>query len=752
MSRILFENRKKVFVLSLLALAISLFFWTDPSPKVKGTIKVYDRNEVLIYESSTGVGHQEFVSIDEVPQELKDAVVLTEDERFWYHAGIDPKAITRAIFQNIQEGKIVSGASTIPQQVTRFSVISPQKPAKISLARKLRESLMAIRLSYTTSKEKILERYLNTMHFGRDIYGVGAASRVYFGKDVESLSLAQSALLAGMIANPSRYDPIGNSESASERRNKILGEMYDEKLIDSERYQRAKEESLPSSTSELRVTAPHAVEMVLDELKRMDIKSGSGISVYTTIDSGWYELVRNIARGQIERLKFEHDLTNAAVVIIENKTGNILVLLGSIDYFDEEIQGQNNMAQALRQPGSAMKPVNYAAAFEKGIATPATPIEDLPKVYLTKRGEGFLPHNYDGRYRGIVLVREALASSYNLPAVEMLSQVGIESFLELAHKMGITSMQRVSEYDLALTLGGGEVSLLELTNLYATFARKGFFIPTRLITKIVTDGGKVLYEPELSVPESVLDEKAAFLITDILKDKKARIPTFGEKNQLVLSFDAAVKTGTTTDWHDNWTVGYTPDYTVGVWVGNADNYPMREISGVTGAAPIWNQIFEEIIKFEGSSDFVRPEGIVEVEICSWDGLLPTDSCNERYLERFVAGSEPKAHTALTQEPDFFEDSPVRIVSPVVNAVYEVGAKADEKIVFELAPKKELINVSWELDDKSLSLKDCGGFVTSCHWTPMVGKHILKASVETQNEGRVGLAPVPFEVLEYKKGW
>jgi len=744
--------RKTILSLIIGILIIFLYLWTDPTPNIKGTIKIYDNNDALLYESSTGVGHQEFTSIDKIPKELKDAVILTEDKRFWYHAGVDPQAIARAIFQNIQKGEIVSGASTIPQQVVRFSVISPQKSPKLSLVRKTREILMAVRLSYTTPKEKVLERYLNVMHFGRDIYGIGAASRVYFGKDIESISLAQSALLAGMIANPSKYDPINNPENSNTRRNSILEKMFEEKLIDSERLERAKAEELPSSIYEPSLIAPHAVRMVLDELKQLNVSSAGGISAYTTIDSGWYELIKNIAKRHVEALRLKHDLTNAAVVVLENGSGNILAILGSIDYFNEEIQGQNNMALALRQPGSAMKPVTYASAFEKGIATPATAIEDIPKVYTTKKGEGFLPNNYDGRYRGIVLAREALASSYNLPAVEMLSRVGIESFLDLSHKMGLGSMQRVEKYDLALTLGGGEVNLLELSNLYATFARGGIYIPTRLIKKVENDDGKVIFETEKIEQKRVLDEKVAWLITDILKDKRARIPTFGEKNPLVLSVPAAVKTGTTTDWHDNWTIGYTKDFTVGVWVGNADNHPMRNISGITGAAPIWNQTFEQIIKFNKVGSFIEPEGLRRVEICTWDGLLPTNTCTQRYAELFIPGTEPTSYTTLTARPEYFEGYAVQIISPLMNRVYEIGVKENESIVFELTPNKDLISVLWELDGKKLDEGDCGGFVRNCRWTPKLGEHILKSSVEVTGKGKIDLTPVHFTVLEYKEDW
>ena len=752
MKHFLLSHLTKLLLLFFLTGLIFLWFWTDPTPHIKGTIKVFDRNEILIYESSTSIGHQEFVPIERIPQELKDAVVVTEDERFWYHSGVDPLAIVRAIGQNIREGAIVSGASTISQQVVRFSVISPQKPAKVSLIRKVREILMAVRLSYTSSKEEILKRYLNTMYFGRGIYGVGAASRLYFGKSVDNLSLGQSALLAGMIANPTKFDPITNPQGSNQKKNAILDEMFAKKLITEERYERAKEERLPDTIHALEVVAPHAAQMILEEIEKIGISSNEGLSVHTTLDSGWYRLVRDIAKKRVDALTLKHDLTNAAVVIINNSTGAIWTLLGSVDYFAEAIQGQNNMATALRQPGSAIKPVTYAAAFEKGIATAATAIEDKPKVYKTNEGGGFLPHNYDGHYRGIILVREAFASSYNLPAVEMLSRVGLENFLNLSHRMGVTGMQRVGDYDLALTLGGGEITLLELTNLYATFARAGGFLPTHLIERIENSDGELVYEFEKISPNKVLDEKVAWLVTDILKDKKARIPTFGEKNPLVLSQEAAVKTGTTTDWHDNWTIGYTPNFTVGVWVGNADNHPMQEISGVTGAAPIWNQVFEELLKFEDVGGFNEPEGLDHLEICAWDGLLPGDACTQKYIETFISGTEPTAYSPLTEKQTYFKNSQVQILNPLPNSVFEIGAKADEQIVFELSTEEKIVSVLWVIDGQDLMESDCGSILKECHWTPTAGSHTLKAEVGIAGKGKVLLSPINFLVLEYKGGY
>lgn len=736
-----------------IGLATFIWFWTDPKPNISGTIKIYDRKGRMIFESAGGIGKSEPLEFSDMPDSLKFAAVAVEDRRFWKHHGIDPAAMLRALSTNIRSGRVVSGGSTIPQQLVRFTVIRPYSSAPLTVMRKFREILMAIRLTASLPKEEILERYLNAMHFGRQAYGVGAASRLYFGKDARQLSLAQSAMLAGMIANPTRYDPILHPEEARERRNFVLSNMRNLAMVGEEEYIRAIEEEMPVNVNQPEITAPHVAQMVLSQLDSLNLSGTSGLRVFSTIDLDWYHLALLIAQNQVKILKEKHNLSNAAVVIIENETGEIRALVGSVDYFSEEIEGQNNMALALRQPGSAMKPVTYAVALKERIATAATLIEDVPKVFPTRDGEGFLPHNYDGLYRGPVLLREALASSYNMPAVEMLSRVGIEAFLNLAHDMGITSMQDSDRYDLALTLGGGEVNLLELTNLFATFSRNGEWLPTRLIDHIETDDGRIVYRSEMPKPRKVLEPEVAFLITDILSDSKARIPTFGERSPLVLSSPAAVKTGTTTDWHDNWTVGYTPKYTVGIWVGNADNTPMRELSGVTGAAPIWHLIFEEILKFDTSGGFRVPLGIVEKEVCAWDGLLPTAACSERYIEKFIVGTEPSGYTTLSEEPknpDLGER--IQIINPKQGAVFEVSGQGQERIVFELSPSSKLGDVVWELDGKIMSEVDCEAKTFECRWEPVLGEHRLSAVVTFKGGGRLALSGVRFRVVGYKEGW
>jgi len=440
--------------------------------------------------------------------------------------------------------------------------------------------------------------------------------------------------------------------------------------------------------------------------------------------------------------------------------------------------------------------------------TPATLIYDVKKVYKTKKGEGFTPNNYDGRYHGLVLAREALASSLNLPAVDMLDRIGVSSFLKVAKDLGIATFTQEDRYDLSITLGGGEIKLLELTNLFASFARGGEYVEPYAIQKIVTDNGKILYEHQTELGKQVLGDKGkqiAYLISNILSDPKARIPGFSEKNPLVLSHPAAVKTGTTTDWHDNWTVGYTPSYTVGVWVGNNDNHPMRDITGVVGAAPIWNQFFEEFLKDKPTEQFIRPEGIKEVEICAISGKLPDGLCPEKTSELFLEGTEPKETSTLYKEvlidkrngllagnfcpkqfveekvfidypsevytwaiqenleviprqssplcssnQQFLGSSYLGITYPKEKTIFETAPQLvnNEAVVFEVNVSPNISKVLWYVDGKLI--EEATDFPYSASWKPQVGKHTITAYGVTRSNEKIKSEDVGFSVVEFKE--
>ncbi len=786
---------------------IFVFFWTQPIINQTGTIKIWDRNNILLYESSGSVGNKIPVAYNKFPQYLIHATIASEDGTFWTNPGIDIQAIGRSAFLDIKEKKIVSGASTITQQLTRLSIIPPHETHLESFLRKIREVIMALRINTTYNKKDILTMYLNQVYYGNLAYGAEAASRTYFNKNVSELSLAESAFLAGLLSAPGSRDPFANIDVAKQRQTQLLDLMVKDGFITREKAKEAKQEKLTLVHNKNKMKAPHFVSYVLEELENLHIHSNQGINMYTTLDYPTYSLSEDVAKIWVNRLREQHDLHNASLVLIKNTTGEIIDMLGGIDYFDTKNAGEVNMTVALRQPGSALKPITYATAFMQGY-TPATLIIDAPKVYKTKKGEGYTPNNYDGRYHGLVLAREALASSLNLPAVEMLSHVGIPSFLNTAHSLGITTLHQEDRYDLSLTLGGGEIKLLDLTNVYASFARSGEYKAPYAIEKITSDEGNLLYQHKTDQGIQVLGKtgkQIAYLISNILSDPQARLLGFYEKNPLVLSHPAAVKTGTTTDWHDTWTVGYTPDFTVGVWVGNNDNHAMKDITGVVGAAPIWNQFFEEFLKGKPVEQFTQPQGINTVQICKLNGLLPDTLCPSKMSEIFINGTEPKKISSIYKKvkidkrnallagvscpTEYIEErilinyppevytwafennqdvipqqySPfcvgnqtnssrtfIEITYPRAKTVFENAPDlvSNQGIIFEANVSANVTEVQWYLD--GTLFKTAINFPYSVSWYPQVGQHILQAVVTTETGTTVKSNTIPFSVIPYGK--
>jgi 1A family penicillin-binding protein len=620
--------------------------------------KIYDRYGRLLYEIiDPHAGKHTPLPLDEIPLHLRQATIATEDANFYTNPGVDFRAILRALIINLRGGEVISGGSTITQQLARNLLLSPEERVQRTLTRKLRESILAWRLARTYSKDEILALYLNETYYGNLAYGVEAAAQTYFGKSVGELDLAECALLAGLPQSPATYNPLENPQAAKRRQAVVLELMVKNGYISEEEARLAKEEQLRFAAVPFPIRAPHFVMYVWGLLEKRfgpEELYRRGLEVYTTLDLDMQEAARSIARRRLAILADRQrrdlpdpNLHNAALVALNPNTGEILTMLGSPNYFDPEIDGAVNCALAPRQPGSSIKPITYAAAFAQGY-TPATMILDVPTAFLTKEGEPYAPLNYDLIFHGPVLAREALASSYNLPAVKVLDYVGLDKMTALARNLGITTFDDSERFGLALTLGGGEVRLLELTAAYAAFANGGRKVEPVAILRIEDSQGRVLYERKPRQGERVLDERIAYLITDILIDDLARMPTFGEGSVLKLSRPAAVKTGTTTDWRDNWTIGYTPDLVVGVWAGNADNSPMRHVSGVTGAAPIWHDFMEEVLEARPVKEFVEPEGLTHVEVCTLSGQLPNPHCPHRQTELFIAGTEPKETCKMHQ--------------------------------------------------------------------------------------------------------
>ena len=648
------------------------------------TTKILDRNGNVLYEIlDPNAGRRTYVSLDKISPYLVAATVATEDKGFYSHPGVDIFAIARAFWQNYQSGETVSGASTITQQLARTLFLSPEERNERSYQRKIREAILATEITRRYSKDEILELYLNESYYGNLAYGVEAAAETYFGTTASQLTLAQAAFLAGLPQAPSVYDVYTNRDLTLKRQENVLVLMYEANqeegcIYVSNNPQRICLDpvAITNAANELKnyqfhspdvqIRYPHWVNYVRSLLEnQFDAQTiyRSGFTVYTTLDPGLQDMAQKIVQEQVATLADKH-ATDGALVAMRPSTGEILAMVGSADFYNEAISGQVNMAVSPRQPGSSIKPITYLAAFEKGW-TPSTLIWDVPSEFPPSGNPDdtrppYKPVNYDGRFHGPVTVRTALANSYNIPAVKTLDFVGIydnpdtpqeDGFISLAKRLGITTLT-LPDYGLSLTLGGGEVTLLQLTNVYATFANSGLRIPPVAITRILDHNGNVVYDYQQPQGDQVMRPEDAYLITSILSDNDARTPSFGPNSVLNLPFQAAAKTGTTNDFRDNWTMGYTPDLAVGVWVGNADFTPMQDTSGLTGAAPIWSQFMqaaEQQVTGGNPRAFTRPGGIVEHVICAVSGTEPSQWCPKQRTEVFAADQPP-----LPKEDDLWQ--------------------------------------------------------------------------------------------------
>ncbi len=630
--------------------------------------RIYARDGSLLYEvMDPRGGRRVYVPLDRISPYLIQATIATEDADFYRHPGFDPIAMLKAIYRNLRAGETVSGASTIPQQLARNLLLSPEERTQRTAWRKIKEVILAYEIGRRYPRNTILEIYLNEIYYGNLAYGIEAAAETYFGVTAAELSLAQASFLAGLPQSPATYDVFaGGRERALARQKDVLRLMVKEGYITQAQADAAAAEMAAYPFRPLvpqdRIPAPHFVMYVRQQIEQMFgpevLYRGSGLRIYTTLDPGLQSLAEQIVAQHVAALA-DHQASSGALVAMEPSTGYILAMVGSADFYNEEIDGQVNMAIAPRQPGSAIKPLTYVAAFERGW-TPATLIWDLQTAFPDGVNPPYVPRNYDGRFHGPVLVRSALANSYNIPAVKALQFIGIPALKEMAARLGITTLTR-EDYGLSLTLGGGEVPLLELTGAYAVFANNGLRVPPTPILYIEDNQGNILLDNRRPpAGEPVIRPEHAYLITSILSDRQARCPAFGCPNALELSRPAAAKTGTTNDYRDAWTVGYTPDLVVGVWVGNADNREMDRVAGSMGAAPIWHDFMEAALKGKPVRDFVRPPGIVEMEICADSGAQPSPYCPRRRMEIFAADQPP-----LGPEHDWYQwcNGQVMVVIP-----------------------------------------------------------------------------------------
>ena len=589
--------------------------------------------EGVVLQRDTSAGLRVPVALADVAPVMVEATIAAEDKRFRSHPGVDPLAAARALLRLPFQR---SGASTLTQQVARRLYL--RDGAGGLLERKAREALTALQLEAHYSKDEILALYLNEVYYGRGAYGVEAAARVYFGVSARNLDLAQAAFLAGLPQLPADYGAAPDAPAVRERQRYVLDRLVESARVSPLDAAAAKAEALQMLPELAPVVAPHFVEYALAELAaiRPDLAGRQGLVIETTLDAGLQAEAERLVRFHLERLA-EKSVGNAAVVVLEPASGRVLAMVGSAG-FDAAEGGQINMAVTPRQPGSALKPFLYAAALERGY-TAASTVLDLPTTFETASGP-YAPLDYDRRFHGPVSLRVALASSLNVPAVRTLNEVGIEAFLDVAHRFGLRTLTDSEVYGLALTLGGGEVRLLDLTGAYGALATGGQLAQPYAVERVRDAAGRVLYERPPRPPARVVAEERAYILADILADPLARQLGFGEAPALTLSYRAGVKTGTTTEFRDNWTVGFTPERVVGVWVGNTDNRPMKNVSGVTGAAPIWRAVMDAAMAGVTPTWPRPPAGLRRGTVCYPTGLQPGPYCPTRVDEWFVAGTEP----------------------------------------------------------------------------------------------------------------
>lgn len=622
------------------------------------TTIIRDRNGFVLYKVYKDANRIK-LGWEEIPQNVKNATVAMEDADFYNHHGISLKSILRAFLHNINQKNInfYQGGSTITQQLIKNRIVGGDK----TYIRKIKEIILAVWTETQFPKKDILTMYLNEVGYGGPAYGIQAASQVFFGIDAKNATLAQAAFLAGLPAAPTTFSPFGSNPTlAVIRQKEVLGRMLKLKMITQKEHYSAVSESLVFAPQKVDIQAPHFVMFVKDQLVQKfgenRITQG-GLDVTTSLDLKTQNWAQEIVKKQIGEIKNIYNLHNAGALITNPASGEILAMVGSTDYFDIQNKGSVNVTLAKRQPGSSIKPVNYAYAFDHGY-TPGSTVEDAPVKYTAPgMTETYTPVNYDGKFHGTVTLRAALANSYNVPAVKILNSYGVDKMVEQGKNMGIKSWYETPAAGLSLTLGGAEVTMLDMARAYGTIANLGNMKELKFI-KEIKDGSdnditSLFYEDNKNISlvgnvraddgQQVISPLSAYWLTDILADDVARLPAFGPYAKLTVpGHKIAVKTGTSNNFRDNWTIGFTPSYLTAVWVGNNDGSFMNKnlVSGITGAAPIWNEIMSGLLKDKPAEDFAVPSGLMPVRICAVNGLLTCPYCPQEKIEYYTADKIP----------------------------------------------------------------------------------------------------------------
>jgi 1A family penicillin-binding protein len=635
-------TKKKLFLWALMALgalviisAVAIFIISRdlPNPnqlinrEVAQSTKIYDRTgQTILYEIS-GDERRTLVQLKDIPDNVKHATIAIEDKNFYNHGGFSIWAMVRTTITNIIYNRS-AGGSTLTQQFIKNAVLSNEK----TITRKVKELILAYQLEKRFSKDEILQMYLNEIPYGSNAYGVEAASQKYFGKGVKDLSLAESAVLAALPQSPSRYSPYGaNKDLLLGRKDYVLDLMAEQGYISNSERDEAKKQVIVFKNRDNNMIAPHFVMYIKDLLSEKygeKMIEQEGLKIYTTLDLYKQNIAEQTITEKTANYPQKYGANNAALVSIDPKTGQILAMVGSRDYFNDSIDGQVNVTTRPLQPGSSMKPIVYAALFGKGY-TPDTILYDVVTNFSTdpNPANDYTPHDYDLKERGPVTIRKALAGSLNIPAVKAIYLAGINTVIDLAENLGYTTLSDRSRFGLSLVLGGGEVKLLEHTNAYSAFARDGQISSITGILKIEDKNGNVIEEYQPS-EKKVLDSQVARMINSILSDNAARTFIFGAKNNLILpDRPVAAKTGTTNDYHDAWTIGYTPSLVTGVWVGNSNNDAMKgKPDGSIVAAPIWHDYMAKVLGGTPVESFKAPDDYKTGKVIL-DGQVPTQTIN-----------------------------------------------------------------------------------------------------------------------------
>ena len=720
----------------------------NPAPLI--SLRLVDRNNILLREVLSDEGGRcRWAKLEEVSPYLLKAFVAAEDKHFFLHTGVNLFSILRAFLQNIKERRIVSGASTITQQLVRNIYFYRR-----NIFSKAYEAWLALRMERSLRKEEILIQYLNRIYYGNQAYGIEAASSLYFDKHSSDLSLAEAAFLTGLPRSPLQLNPYQNFPLANKRQREILKKMQSLEFIGKDKLERALEEKISIWPEKEKFRAPHFCDFILQEIP---IRQRRKLSlIQTTLDYSLQRKVETLVKNHISSLESK-GISNAAAIVLDNTTGEILSMVGSKDFFDYFHGGQVNGALSLRQPGSTLKPFTYGLALEKGM-TAATILEDTEIQFTTSQGV-YRPKNYDRKFHGLIRMRSALACSYNIPAVSVLQTIGPDLLYLRLKKLGFESLKKSpSFYGVGLTLGNGEVTLLELTRAYAALARGGICLEEKSILGFVDINGKQTIPPKSPKQRQIFSPQVAYILTHILADDDARIPSFGYNSPLNLPFPCAAKTGTSKDFRDNWTVGYTPRYTVGVWVGNFDGKPMHKVSGITGCGPLFRDILLLLEKKDLGKQFKTPDKLVRKRICPVTGKLSDSACPGHMEEIFIEGTEPHDICLLHKKSKILPEKEgynypkgkplkIKISFPVDGDIFKIDPvlrKVYQTINFKafVPDEKKIKKIEWWVNNQKIGVSF---FPFSFSWQLKSGFYTIKA-IAREGKKKSESHPVKITVL------